>query len=221
MACRHTKPHRHTWQHWLPHRCASHTSWYTHVRTHNTHYTTQCKCILGTSRSRMQQPIASCTRAQTITGPCPCATCIWLLHPAPTSDQDGLDPLQLALVVVFILPSISTKTSLALVVVFFYIPTTTYTICAHMTCHAATTHCNLHWWCFSSTNQAFANVHTCTWTHVLQLGQVGTSRLRNCFCLSKTPSTTRSCSFSQLTTRVDLIALSLCTLCLHCDCLSI
>ena len=30
---------------------------------------------------------------------CPCATCIYLLLHAPTSTQDGLDPLQLALVV--------------------------------------------------------------------------------------------------------------------------
>ena len=56
------------------------------------------KAILGTSRSRMQQPIAACTRAQTLTRPCPCATCIWLLHPVPTSAQDGLDSPQLALV---------------------------------------------------------------------------------------------------------------------------
>ena len=35
----------------------------------------------------------------------------WLLHPAPTTSQDGLEPLQLTLVV-----SISTKTSLALAV---------------------------------------------------------------------------------------------------------
>ena len=53
-----------------------------------------------------------CTRAQSLTRPCPCATCNWLLHPAPTSAQDGLDPLQLALVV-FFLPSISAKTPLA------------------------------------------------------------------------------------------------------------
>ena len=54
----------------------------------------------------MQQPIAACTRAQSLTRPCPCATYIRLLHSAPTSAQDGFDPLQLALVVVFILPSI-------------------------------------------------------------------------------------------------------------------
>ena len=82
--------------------------------------TTQCKLqrvktILGTSRSKMQQPIAACTRAQTLTRPCPCATCIWLLHPAPTSAQDGLDSLQLVLVV-FFLSSFSAKTSLALAV---------------------------------------------------------------------------------------------------------
>ena len=49
--------------------------------------TDQCKLhrvktILGTSRSRMQQPIAACTRAQSLTRTCPCATCNWLLHPA-------------------------------------------------------------------------------------------------------------------------------------------
>ena len=74
---------------------------------------------------------AACTRPQSLTRPCPCATCIWLLHPAPTSAQDGFDPLQLALVVVFILPSISAKTSRAL---------------------AVGITCNLCWWCFSCTN---------------------------------------------------------------------
>ena len=49
----------------------------------------------------MQQPLAACTRAQPPTRTCPCATCIWLLHPAPTSAQDDLDTLQLALVVFF------------------------------------------------------------------------------------------------------------------------
>ena len=38
-----------------------------------------------------------------------------MLHPAPTSANDGLDPLQLAQVV-FFLPSTGTDTSLALVV---------------------------------------------------------------------------------------------------------
>ena len=67
---------------------------------------------------------------QTLTRPHSCATCIWLLHPAPTSAQDGLDPLQLALVV-FFLPSSSAKTSLALAVGII---------------------CNLRWWCFSCAN---------------------------------------------------------------------
>ena len=39
------------------------------------------KTSLGTSRNRMQQPIA----AQTLTRACPYTTWIWLLHPAPTS----------------------------------------------------------------------------------------------------------------------------------------
>ena len=55
------------------------------------HALLRVKTILGISRSRMQQPITACTRAQTLTRPCPCATCIWLLHPALTSAQDGLD----------------------------------------------------------------------------------------------------------------------------------
>ena len=33
--------------------------------------------------------------AQTLTRTCPCVTCIWLLYPAPTGAQDGLDTLQL------------------------------------------------------------------------------------------------------------------------------
>ena len=35
-------------------------------------------------RSRMQQPNAACTRALPQCKSCPCVTCIWLLHPAPT-----------------------------------------------------------------------------------------------------------------------------------------
>ena len=39
-----------------------------------------------------------------------------------------------------------------------------------MTCtNPAATHCNLHWWCFSSTNQAFTDVQTYKWALVLQL----------------------------------------------------
>ena len=53
------------------------------------------------------------TRAQSLTRPYSCATCNWLLHPAHTSAQGGLDSVQLVQVV-FILPSISAKTSLAL-----------------------------------------------------------------------------------------------------------
>ena len=77
--------------------------------------------------------------AQSPTKARPCASCNWLLHPTPTSAQDGLAPLQLALVVVFILPSISAKTSLAL---------------------AVGITCNLHWWCFSAPTSTFTNVHT-------------------------------------------------------------
>ena len=92
------------------------------------------KIILGTSSSRIQQPIAAYTRAQSLTRRGPCATCNWLLHPAPTSAQDGLDPLQLALVVFFLL-SISAKPQLHLQWAspatcdggVFLIPTSTFT----------------------------------------------------------------------------------------------
>ena len=110
---------------------------------HHQHKLQRVKAILGiTSRSRMQQPIASSTRA-----------------------QDGLDPLQLALVVVFILPSISEKTSLALAselvhllmctqdlpcchhplkltqVVFFPVPTRHLLTCIHAHEHICNLHC--------------------------------------------------------------------------------
>ena len=90
-------------------------------------------CTTCNSRSRMQQQIAACTRAQTLNRTCPCATCIVLLHSAPTSAQDGLDHLQLALVV-FSLLSTSTNTPLALMVVIT---------------------CNLQWWCFSIPTRPF------------------------------------------------------------------
>ena len=86
----------------------------------------------------MQQPTAACTRAQSLTKPSPSATCYCLLQLVPYIN--GLDPLQLALVV-FILPTITTKTSLAPAVVIT---------------------CNLHWWCFSWYQLAHLrnNVHT-------------------------------------------------------------
>ena len=55
--------------------------------------------ILGTSRTWMQQPIAGSTRVRSGEGLYPCASCNWLLRPAPTSAQIGLDTQQLALVV--------------------------------------------------------------------------------------------------------------------------
>ena len=48
----------------------------------------------------MQQPNAGSTRASSN-----CASCNWLLHPAPTSARDGLGPLQIALVEFFLSPS--------------------------------------------------------------------------------------------------------------------
>ena len=46
----------------------------------------------------MQQPIAIYTRAETLIRAYTSTTYIWLLHSAPTSAQDSLGPLQLALV---------------------------------------------------------------------------------------------------------------------------
>ena len=43
-----------------------------------------------------------------------------------------------------------------------------------MTCiHPAAIHGNLRWWCFSSTNQAFTNVHTYKRALALQLALCG------------------------------------------------
>ena len=44
----------------------------------------QCQDHLGHKyRSGMQQTNAGSTRARSVLGWCPCASCIWLLHPAP------------------------------------------------------------------------------------------------------------------------------------------
>ena len=81
--------------------------------------------------------------SQSLTRPCPCATCMWVLHPAPTSDQDGLDSLQLALAVLIL----HQRAHLLM--------------CTQTGNHAATVSCNLHWWYFSSTYQAFTIVLIC------------------------------------------------------------
>ena len=79
------------------------------------------------------------TRAQSLTGPCPCATCNWLLHPASTSAQGAFDLMQLALGV-FSCHHFSAKSSLAVAVGII---------------------CNLHWWCSSCANLCIHyNVHT-------------------------------------------------------------
>ena len=54
------------------------TNWW--HKKHHQRKLHRVKTILGTSRGRMQQPIVACTRAQTLTRPRPCATCIWLLQ---------------------------------------------------------------------------------------------------------------------------------------------
>ena len=43
----------------------------------------------------------ACARAHPGLGLCPRASCNWVLHPAPTGAQDGLDPQQLPALVVF------------------------------------------------------------------------------------------------------------------------
>ena len=117
--------------------------------------------ILGISRSRMQQLIAGSTRARSGLGLCPCESCNLLLHPALTSAQDGLDPLQL--VVVFFLVSSREKTYLDLQCVLpatctggvFLVITSTFTWLATMLPPSL----QLALVAFFSTNQAFTNVH--------------------------------------------------------------
>ena len=95
-------------------------------------------------RSGMQQPNAACTRGPPQCKYCPCATCIWLLHPA-LIDLCPRWPWHRATCAggVF-LPSTSTNTPLALMVV--------------IAC------CNLCWWCFPRSTSAFTDAHIATCT---------------------------------------------------------
>ena len=68
--------------------------WNPSLRRVQRRYERNGKC---SSYDSAKQPNAGNTRARADYGLCPCATCNWLLHAAPTSAQDGLDPLQLAL----------------------------------------------------------------------------------------------------------------------------
>ena len=60
---------------------------YIYHHNHHHHHTVQvaqCQDHLGHKyRSGMQQPNADSTRARSALRWCPCASCIWLLHPAP------------------------------------------------------------------------------------------------------------------------------------------
>ena len=87
----------------------------------------------------MQQPLAACTKAQILTRPCPCARCNWLLHPDPTSAQDGLDP--------------SSATCAGGCAINQH-KDLTYTCSGHQLQLALVD--------FSFTNKAFTNVHICT-----------------------------------------------------------
>ena len=88
------------------------------------------ECCTQLTATEVNRFLAPSTRAPPQCISCPCATCIWLLHPAPilVPMQDGLDTVQLALVV-FFLPPTSKNTPLAVMV--------------------AITCCNLRGWCFS------------------------------------------------------------------------
>ena len=85
-----TRTHAHT-----PH---AHTVIHTHTHTH-THTVICTHTHTRTTHAHTVISTHTHTRQQSLTRPCPCATCIWLLHTAPTSAQDGLDSLQLVLVV--------------------------------------------------------------------------------------------------------------------------
>ena len=66
---------------------------YTH-KTHNKH-----SCKHAPPHISTTTVFYSFTRAETLIRTCPCAIYVWLLYYPPISSQDGLDSLQLALVV--------------------------------------------------------------------------------------------------------------------------
>ena len=99
---------------WLSHWQSCWTSVIKHAGDYSRSTDATCKSHTHTLHTLHTRAIL--TRAQTLTKPCPCATCNWLLHPAPTSAQDGLDLCNLRWLVVSILPSISANTSRALAV---------------------------------------------------------------------------------------------------------
>ena len=96
-------------------------------------------------RSGMQRPNAGSTRARSALRRCFCASCIWLLHPAPTYTcfQDGLDTACATCDGEVFHPSTSENAPLALTVVI--------------------THCNLRWWCFLSINYIVKILHLHSW----------------------------------------------------------
>ena len=100
----------------------------------------------------MQQPNAACTRHRLNADlNCPCATCIWFSASCYyTCAQDGLDTVQLALVV-FFLPSTSENTVhnlLQLVLVVLFLGVLVHLLmCTQTNRHAHLTTCTM-WWCW-------------------------------------------------------------------------
>ena len=108
----------------------------------HTYWQIICNVRIGI-RTIPLKPLSGCTRAQSLRNlALVLYTCIWLLYPAPTSVQDGLDPHQLALVVFFLLSN-SVITSLHLQCAFpasctggvFPLPTRHLLMCTHKNDH--------------------------------------------------------------------------------------
>ena len=75
---------------WLSHWESCWTSVIKHAGDYSRSTDATCKSHTHTLHTLHTRAIL--TRAQTLTRPCPCATCNWLLHPAPTSVQDWWCP---------------------------------------------------------------------------------------------------------------------------------
>ena len=95
----HCMPHAHS--HIPTHKFQHHHHWphFVHILDYHMALITYMRKFTPTPKTHTQTHIHSLPLPQTLTRTCPCATCVWLLHPALTSAQDGLNPLQFTLVV--------------------------------------------------------------------------------------------------------------------------
>ena len=85
---------------------------------------------------------AACTRTRNPTRICPCATCIWLLHPAPTSPK------------------------MVLILCNLHWWCYSYQLTQKLYILVVVITCNLHSWCFHMPTCPFTGVHKHTWAHI-------------------------------------------------------